>query len=276
MNIESLIELRFKVESNHQTRFQIRGTLSSSPILCQILHAHELGASGHREYLTCDLISEQQGLVAFGLAIELPDDVVRDNEEALNRGEWFVNINEATIEEKYIEGYGMIRTGVTLHADSSVTTVTPEDGKMAMLSAKGDRRELDSPSSRQLQTTGTHTVLVLRVSVSDSSPSFSASDLANDFFDNSFSVATQYSGCSFGAVQFKSYDLSNPVVDVTIQGSAASFTSANLWPLAMSAAASQKGVSYLNNLAQHVAIIMPPGLSDSSGWYASGSVGGWW
>ncbi len=147
---------------------------------------------------------------------------------------------------------------------------------MAMLAATGVRRESESPANRQLQTTGTHTVLVLRVSVSDSSPTFSASDLANDFFDNSFSVATQYSGCSFGAVQFQSYDSSNPVVDVLIQGSAASFTSSNLWPLAMSAGASQKGVSYLTNLAQHVAIILPPNLSDSSSWYAIGSVGGWW
>ncbi len=92
-----------------------------------MVHAHEQGASGHREYLTCDLIAEQEGVVAFGLTIELPDDIVSEHEEALNRGEWFVNITGATIEEKEIQGYGMVRTGVTLATDSTINTVPPED-----------------------------------------------------------------------------------------------------------------------------------------------------
>ncbi len=211
--------------------------------------------------------------MAFGLSIDLPQALVDQHEQALNRGDWFVNITDAMVNEQYFESHGWIRTRVNLPSGSAVTTVAPEIGKMALHSVKNVS---ETVGRRHLQTRGTHTVLVIRVSVSDSTPSLSSSELASAFFGKGFSVATRFSACSFGAIRFKPYDSSHPVVDVIVKGKAASFTSSNLWPLAMSVGASQKHVSSLTNLAEHVAIIIPPGLSDSNQWVAIGSVGGWW
>lgn len=212
--------------------------------------------------------------MAFGLTIEIPKHIVDKNNEALHRGEWFVSLIGATVVKCYIEGHGQVSTGIAIYPETIFTTVSPINGAMALLSAKGTPRTLGE--RRQLQTNGKHTVLVLRVSVSDSSPSISASRLDEVFFDGTnSSLVSQYHGCSFGAIQFQAYDNANPVVDVMIQGSAASFTSSNLWPIAMEAGATLKNVKYLFDLAQHVAIVLPPGLSDSSGWYAIGALGSW-
>ncbi len=252
--------------------FQIRGAVSSNPLLCLVVLAHETGEKGHREFLSCDLILEHEGIVSFGLPIELPKDVVDENQEVLQRGEWFVNITGATVQEKDIENYGIIRDRIFVPRWATIKTVAPEDGKAAMNAAKGA-----SSRERRLSTTGTHTLLVLRVSVLDSSPTFDASQLAEDYFDmNNFSLVRQYNWCSFGAITFVSYDPSNPIVDVVINVHAANITSNNLWPLAMAAAASLKNVNYLTDIAEHIAIIVPPNLADSSGWYAIGSVGAWW
>jgi hypothetical protein len=215
--------------------------------------------------------------VVFGLSIDLPEHVVDENNEALTRGQWFVNLEGAAVETTYIEGQGTITTGIAISKETIVTTVSPDDGEMAMLSAKGISEDARLGERRQLQlTVGLHTVLVLRVSVSDSSPTVLASRLAEVFFGSSLSLVTQYRGCSFGAIQFEAYDSAHPVIDVVIQGNAASFTSDNLWPLAVNAAAALKNVKYLTDLAQHVAIVLPPGLSDSNDWYGTGYIQSGW
>lgn len=117
--------------------------------------------------------------------------------------------------------------------------------------------------------------MVVRVSVTDSSPTFTASQLAEYYFDpNSYSLVRQYNWCSFGALQFTSYDSSEPVLDVFVPGYAANFTNAQLWPLAMAVGATQKNVAQLTSLAQHIAFVLPSGLGGTA-FYAVGTVGFW-
>ncbi len=239
------------------------------------MKAHKTGKDGHHEYLLCDLILQKEGIVSFGLLINLPKDIIKENEDALHRGEWYVNITGATVEEMYIEGHGMVRNRISVPYSSTITTVSPDDGKVALVAAEGSLGKVSE--SRRLQSNGVHTLMVLRVSVSDSTPSFNASQLAKDYFDiNSFSLSRQYDWCSFGAIQFVPYDSSNPVVDVVVPVKAANITSSNLWPLAMTAGAVLKQVNYLTDLTMHIAIVLPPGLADGNTWYAIGTVGYWW
>lgn len=215
--------------------------------------------------------------MAFGLHIDLPESVVVANNEALHHGEWFVNITDATVETINIKGHGIVRTAIDVSSIATITTISPDDGRLALLSARQVRRMEESIGGRHLQTMGTHSLLVLRVSVSNSAPTFTAAQLAQDYFDmSSFSLARQYSMCSFGAINFKPYDYANPVMDVMVQGDAASFTKDTLWPLAMAAGAAEKQVSDLTTLAMHIALILPPGLSDSSDWQSVGTVSSWW
>lgn len=250
--------------------------------MCLIVEAQEMHEGGARQYLECELILQRKSKVIHGLRIELPNELVQNHLVALRRGEWFVEIMGATLQKSYVEGHGLVPWAISISpSDGRVSTIPPQQARLYMRTIEQPSpsllRNLETKTGhrRQLQSVGTRSVMVMRVSVSDSSPTFTASQLAGYYFDpNSFSFARQYNWCSFGALRFTPFDKSHPVLDVMVPGNAANFTLPQLWPLAMSIGAAQKNVTQLTSLAQHIAIVLPPGLGGGA-FYAVATVGFW-
>jgi hypothetical protein len=244
---------------------------------------------GEEEKLECDLILPDDGVVFHGLSIHLPEEIVDRNQNALRRGEWFVQLPGATVTETYIPGYGKLRSSIKLGPHSQINTISPEQGEFVLHSLQGQdslydgrrrRQDHHTRSRRQDQlgamtSTGTRTLLVVRVSTSDASPTYTASELAQYFFDtNSYSLVRQYQRCSMGALQFQPFDFFSQVIDVVVSGQVGFFTKELLWAAANAAASAQRNVVSLDALSDHVAFILPPGTQGNY-WIAAGTTGAW-
>ncbi len=214
--------------------------------------------------------------MVHGLPMHLPADLVQENQDALRSGDWFIQIPGATIEETYIPEFGVLRSGVRIAQESQIMTIPPEEGRLISYSVRG-RRPQDHIRlhARRLDTMGQRTVLVVRVSTSDASPTYTASQLSQYFFDTKgYSMVRQYQLCSTGALQFQPFDFFSQVIDVVIPGQVASFTRELLWSAANAAASSERNVASLDLLSDHVAFILPSGTQGGY-WIASGTTGSW-
>jgi hypothetical protein len=235
---------------------------------CRVVLMHEypgLNATGvedHARY-ECDKISKE-GFVDGSYNIELPLDLVEANKEALLAGNWFVRISQSTIGETKIKGYGSLATHIRLSSSSKIATVPPTEG-LARLHTQSRRLSLS---------TGSRSIIILRVVLNDAAPKYNASQLVQYFFDPSnYSVSTHYNQCSSGALTFYSYNTSNPVTDVFIDASIKNFNKDQLY-LAATTAAIAKLKKHPNQLADHVAYLLPSGTKDSY-WFGFGGVKDW-
>ncbi len=211
--------------------------------------------------------------MVHGLQITLPTNLVEDNRKTLHRGEWFVRIFGAKVEETLIEEYGPLRTSVFVPEHATIVTIPPNEGDQYMEAVQGRRSSRYLVEDRNLAQKSVRRILVARVSTSNSAPSYSASQLQQFYFDlNSYSVVRQYALCSSSWLWFKGYNNQNPVVEVYVPGSAGSFNERSLLSAALNQLQSQLHVKSITSLTEHVAFIFPPGIQGGT-WYGYGTVG---
>ncbi len=234
-------------------------------LLCRVLNIDVYGPSQDTDHLECELVSGP--LVGHSYAINLSSEFVTTHESLLRRGEWYISIPGGTIEETYIPGYGPMGTRVHIPNASAIRTVAaPEDVKTKTSLAHRDLMT-------KLPAVGVRNLMIVRVSTSDASPTYTASELATYYFDTStFSMARQYNWCSAGLLSFVAY--STPVMEVHINGAVSSFSNADLVNAAITVAQNQMDGVSLPQAVQHVAFILPPGTAGVT-WFATGQVGAW-
>ena len=242
------------------------------------------GAAGARRSLTKqttaqdhqEWVCELQGVDAQNaqdslVHINMDETFFEDNE--VERGETYMYVPQATI-----EGHEM-----TIPDDSTdiVLEKKGNNGSKSSKSSKSDRRErrLSSGISSTDQTTQGKTlnkqrrVLVVRVGSSGDgrTTSASASQLADDVFTDSVSLATQYKRCSYGKLEIvpaTGSNVVNGVVTVSLNGKDINGEeSATVRSWMTDAAQSRIGVSSLSASYDHVMFCQPPGtVKGGNGW----------
>lgn len=229
--------------------------------------------SGEEDHLECELISADDGAMVHGLQIKLPEALVEDNAKAIRRGEWFVMIHGAKVEETVIEGFGSLPTSVWVPEHAKIVTLSPEEGDLYVEAIKGSRVSRYMSEDRSL--TESRRIMVVRVSTSDSAPKYTAAQLQQYYFSlSSYSLVRQYALCSASTLWFKGFRGSQPsVLDVYVPGSAASFGKETLWQAALVIVQNQLGLSSVTSVTEHVAFVLPSGLQGGQ-WFGIGTVGG--
>jgi hypothetical protein len=149
-------------------------------------------------------------------------------------------------------------------ANTATTIVGASEKKKAILaqSENGVRSLAAEPRS----------VLVVRVSDSSDGrkTSASASQLANDVFDDNVSLKSQYAACSYGKLTFEKAtgnNVVNGVVSVNLNSNVAGVSSSTVRDRMESAANSVVGTN-VQSAYDHVMFCIPPGTVDdgSTGW----------
>ncbi len=193
------------------------------------------------------------GMVSdYSYRIDLPDDFVERNNDAIMSGKLFANIPG-----------GQIVDGKIIYTDNEqITLAAPPK------SFETRHRTLQA-------TTGAQKVLVLRISANDSTNTFSASQLYNYIFGtsdptNTPSLVTQYSRLSFGKLNFE--PAMGGVIEVPVDMNANGALSITIRDSAIAYVSTTYGVSSLTQLADHVMFCIPPGTGS---WDASSPVVSW-
>ena len=153
----------------------------------------------------------------------------------------------------------------------------------------------------------TRTILILRVSLQDSTPTISSQQIYENIFGyTDITLQSQYNRCSSGKLRFEPapygnlIGISNGILDVSINDKVLSdfTTNENVPVIALANAAQDKAIQILgldsttsdggellSTLADHTMICLPPGLDNGGGdesiidskdeWIASASVNHW-
>ncbi len=207
-----------------------------------------------------------------GLQIELPHLLVENHKEELRRGEWYVRIFGAKVNETSIDEYGPLRTSVWVPKHANINTISPKEGNGYMQAIQGSLSDRYLVGDQRRASKSVRRILVARVSTSDRSPTYSKEQLQQYFFSlNSYSVVRQYSLCSSGWLWFKGYNNQISVVEVYVPGSAGSFNERSLLGAALTQLQSQLNVRSITSITEHVAFIFPSGLQGGT-WYGYGVV----
>lgn len=139
----------------------------------------------------------------------------------------------------------------------------------------GHLRRLEE-QRRDLFTTGTKTLGVVRISTTDAQPMFSAAQLEDGIFGNGLkndgvTVVSQYEECSFGKLKWGK--TREGVVDIKVNQSIKSFKSASdLVTAVQKQIKAERGISTVASLGDKVLMCLPPGTGS---WAASAGVGHW-
>jgi hypothetical protein len=198
---------------------------------------------------------------------ELLDD---DAEKA--GGQYFVPI--MGIDESQLDN---IKSGeTTLVAEGAVfldgALQIPADGQIEFGTIdENDERRLRQKRRRSLSTTGTKSVLVVRVNAADKSTSARASELSNNIFGTSGDTVTmksQYNQCSYGKLQFEPFVgrtekgvYVDGVIDVNIGNSVSGSDRTNIESAVVVAA--KNLVGNLREDFDHVMLCLPSGSSSN-------------
>jgi hypothetical protein len=188
--------------------------------------------------------------------VQLPEHILNNHTKAIDEGTLRVTIPRAQLTKDSVIGYDIDSVSVQTTRDHSGT------------------RSGGVP----VATIGTRTVLVLRVSVQDAEPSFSAQEFQDRIFgDDDITVQSQYKACSSGKLNMEpsSYGVGG-VLDVRLGNSAIADFESNT---ALSNAAQDAAADFLqlnggqvSDLADHIMICLPPGTGN---WVASAAINHW-
>ena len=187
------------------------------------------------EYYECSPVQDNH-VSDQSYRIDLPDDLFDNNDQRLLHGELFVSVSNSRMETD----------NVVLASDSIVSVIsTPA-------SFQGHRHLIDK--------TGTLSVLVLRISTLDASPSLSADDYNQHIFQDPVSLKGQYDACSFGKLNLvpTEHNVMDLFVNVTAQGA----TAQSLVNHANQALRERLDIQKVTQAADLTMMIMPPGTGD--------------
>ncbi len=188
----------------------------------------------------------------FSYVIDLPTDLVHNNAKKILAGTLFVNIPDGKV----------LNGAVVFPKKSNIRVGT------APKTFKTNRRRLEP-------TSGTASILVLRISSNDATPTLAAQEMYGYIFNNSQpvnqpSLASQYSAVSFGKLQFVPTHGGVAEVYVNMNANGAQINAVT--NAAIAAAQSQFGVSSVTSLADHIMFCIPPGTGS---WAGMSSVNSW-
>jgi hypothetical protein len=193
------------------------------------------------------------GMVSdYSYRIDLPQDFVDHNNDAMMSGKLFANIPG-----------GQIVDGKVIYTDNEQITLAAPP------------KSFETRHRRLQATTGAKKILVLRISANDSTNTFSASQLYTYIFGssdpaNTPSLVTQYSRLSFGKLNFE--PAMGGVIEVPVDMNANGALSITIRDSAIAYVSTTYGVSSLTQLADHVMFCIPPGTGN---WDGSSPVVSW-
>ena len=249
--------------NNNRTRigadlFTIKSTaeVAQRHILCRIFKestmlSNKFGMIWDEENMSCSPVIEgEEGDASY--KIDLPSRIEGVDLDASESGSIFVMINRALIIGDSVVGFE--------HADLKI---------------------VDTPTIRQrdLQASGSRSVLVLRVSVSDSEPEYTATEFRDRIFGyGEITMQSQYFKCSAGQlIMHPSAEVQDGILEVSLPEAAISDFKTNT---ELSNAAQEEAARILNldpgqhisSLADHIMICLPPGTGN---WVAAAASNHW-
>jgi hypothetical protein len=192
-------------------------------------------ATQHGEFFECSLVQDNE-VSDLSYRIDLPSSIDTTSDERLLNGELFVSVHGGRIEGD----------DVILSEDSVVSVVPPPAGFQS-------RRHLFASN-------GTLSVLVLRISTSDSTPSLSADEFHKLIFEDEVSLKKQYAACSFGKLNL--IPTMHGVLDMYLDATAEGATSMSLVSKANKALKEQLNIAKVSDASDLILMIMPPGTGD--------------
>jgi hypothetical protein len=219
-------------------------------VVCRItvvdtMYAVPNSAPAKKEHLSCiPIVNDEETDDVF--PVVLPQDFVSAHELEIEQGRLFVSILGATLSD---EGLSLAE-----NAQFSVLESVPEH-----------LRYLQDATF----TIGTRTIAVVRVSTTDSTPTFTANQLENGLFGDGINMKTQYDACSFGQLKWQLAEAG--VMDINVGQPVSNFIDyAALVTAAQKKMKADMGISTVTVLADKVIFCLPPGTGN---WVASAGVG---
>jgi hypothetical protein len=225
-----------------------------SPILCRVYKETVILSNQFNEvwdeenFLCSPLHEDEESDVSY--KIDLPPVIGNLNLKDAESGNSFLNVYGSRIEADSIVGFSL--------SDLEVAGV---------------------PSIRQrgLQSSGRRMVLVLRVSLDDSEPEFTAADFRDRIFGfGEVTLQSQYLQCSAGKLSLQPA-MESGILEVRLSESSISdfATSTSLSNAAQIEAANILGLApgeHISSLADHIMICLPPGTGN---WIAAAATNHW-
>ena len=168
---------------------------------------------------------------------------------------------------------GLIESGLTtLHTDDAVIL---DDGK-AIFRSKPTLAQAPKEDRRHLKTTGSRSVLVVRIEANDASTNPSEEDLARAVFgiENStvardaWNFVNGFKQCSYGQLTFepaKNDNVKDGVYTVTIDQNVQGARNVDIRNAALDSLRSDFGTSDLREFFDHVMFCIPPGTVSKAG-----------
>lgn len=222
-----------------------------SSIVCHVtMECISLGRDGGAQHIhqnhhfECSPVTNDT-LSDFSYVIDLPKEIVAQYRSDIVGGNLFLKIPGG-----YISGDEV---------------VIPENSLITTSSAP------ESSQRRQLTVVGTRSILVLRISATDTTPDYSAAEIYDFIFNETKpTLKSQYSKCSAGKLTFlpTQYGVMEVKVDLAATGASAT----TLRDAAITAVTNQLGITSITSLADHVMFCIPPGTGN---WAGSAPVNHW-
>jgi len=184
--------------------------------------------------------------------IHLPDHVVAANRIALVAGKLFMSITKAAV----VDG-----EEVSLDPESEIEVI--QDPRSTYRTVK----DLSNIAS------GTKSIVVVRVSTADASPTPDADTLAYRLFSpDEVNLKTQYAACSFGKLQWELAPAGIVEVKVSNRNVTSFDSGASLVTAAQEVLDKEMNIQ-VSNLADYVIMCLPSGVR--RGWIASSGLNHW-
>ena len=208
-------------------------------------------------------------------------------EDARAHGPQFVDVD---LDDTYLQTMGVVSGKTLMDCPSGAyingsklevsTRATVSFTRIPEVDATTDR-PVDGTrprKSRRLDTTGSKSVLVVRIksSVDGAETTPSVAQLKDDVFNDEVCLATQYKRCSHNKLNFvpaTGKDVNGGVVTITIDSAVKGQDETAVRNAAMSKAAEHFGIFNLQDEFEHVMMCIPPGTKDN--WIAYGFIDSW-
>ena len=168
---------------------------------------------------------------------------------------------------------GLIESGVTtLHVDRAIIS---QDNR-AIFKSQPKLAQAPKEHRRRLKTTGSRSVLVVRIEANDAVTKPSKEDLAREVFGikdshgatDTWNLAGGFDQCSYGQLTFKpaqNNGVKDGVYTVSIDQNARGARNVDIRTIVLDSLRSDFGTSNLNALFDHVMLCMPPGTVTKQG-----------
>jgi hypothetical protein len=239
--------------------YDVSHSRAAKSITCRIyrestIHSMESNAWDEEQLLCSPILEDFETDAAF--KISLPAKLQQQNSASIKDGTFILRVPGGTIERDSIVGF----------RESELEGVHSEHPRILKM------RELANAVE------GTRTILVLRVSVQDAAPDFTAAEFGERIFGyTGLTVQSQYEQCSAGKLSFQPAPFgNNGVLDVQIESVISDMTSrTELSNVAIETAANILDLSadqHISSLVNHVMICLPPGTGS---WVASAATNHW-